>query len=98
MIDPEKCHKLVQCLQRLTSDLTGNKEYNVHSHINQFFYMQRAEELKIILEQFEEAKANLETATLRMNEKYTSTYYQWKKDVRWLNTHLNNRGNIKSVH
>jgi hypothetical protein len=91
MIDSEKCRKLVRCLQRLTSDLTNNKEYNVHSHINQFFYMQRAEELKLILEQFEEAKANLTTANLRMNEKYTSTYHQWKKDVRWLNAHLHHR-------
>lgn len=96
MIDPKKCEKLIQCLQRFTSDLTANKAYHVHSHIDQFFYMQRVEELRLLLEQFEEAKSKLELSTSRMQEAYTSTYHQWKQDVRWYNAYLHVRDNLTS--
>lgn len=91
MIDRQKCQKLVERLERLASDLADNNEYVIHSRINQFFYMQRAEEMKMVLGQFQEGKEKSEAATRWMQEHYPSTYHQWRKDVRWLNTYLRSR-------
>lgn len=97
MIDPQKCRKLVQLLERLILTIENNNERTIHFTINQFFYMQRAEEIRMVLEQYEEARMKLEAATNWLNENYASTYHQWRKDARWLNTYLRNRNNIKSI-
>lgn len=97
MIDPQKCLKLTQLLERLISTLENHNERAVHFTINQFFYMQRTEEMRMVLEQYREAKSKLEAAANWLNENYASTYLQWRKDARWLNTYLRNRNNIKSI-
>lgn len=96
MIDPLKCLKLVQRLECMVSTLEDNNEYAIHFNINQFFYMQRAEELRMMVEQFRENGAESEAAARRMDESYVATYHQWRKDIRWLNTYLHNR-NTKSI-
>lgn len=97
MINPQKCLKLVQRLERLISTLEKNNERVIHFTINQFFYMQRIEEIRMVLEQFVEAKMKLEAATSWLDENYVSTYHKWRKDARWLNRHLHNRNDFKSI-
>lgn len=74
-------------LESLASRLSKNKEYIVHRRINQFFYMQKIEEMKILLGQFEEAAQRLEDVRRRIEENYIATYRTWSLDVRWLNNH-----------
>lgn len=97
MIHPQKCLKLVERLERLASDLADNNEYAIHSRINQFFYMQRAEEMKTVLERFQEGNEKSAAATRWIQAHYPSTYHQWRKDVRWLNRYLRNRTKMNTI-
>jgi hypothetical protein len=93
----EKCVKLIGRLQDLASRLAKNNEYIVHRRISQFFYMQKIEEMKILLEQLEEAGLKMEDVKRRIGENYIATYRTWRFDVRWLNNHEPNEESTKRI-
>jgi hypothetical protein len=87
MIDKTKLAKFMQRLEGLIARLDRKKEPLVHQKINPFYYRQKREELRLLLEQFEETeKRKTEIASL-INEDYALIFKQWRKDVRWLNAH-----------
>ena len=84
MIDPAKVAKLIDRLQHLVTSLNGLRDRAVHRHINQFYYMQKTEELLLLLEQLEETQLSLERALRRIDRSYQEVFQQWQRDVRWL--------------
>jgi hypothetical protein len=56
----------------------------LHKNVNQFYYMQSIQELMTLYEQFDEAQRNLKLISGRLDLKYTETFHQWRKDVRWI--------------
>lgn len=73
-------------MQRLVTYLNERNSLILHQQVNQFFYMEKIEELKMLLSQFEEINKSLEGVALRIHEHYSLCFAQWSKDARWLNT------------
>lgn len=87
MTEHEKLPKLIERMQRLVTYLNDRNDLVTHQQVNQFFYMQKIEELKMLLKQFEETKQMLQSLTRRIDEHYLLCFEQWRKDVRWINSH-----------
>ncbi len=83
----EKLRKLIDHMEQLVGKLSNLKELAVHQRIDQFYYMQKIEELKMLLHQFDTLHRNIESLTSRMNGTYMICASQWRKDVRWLNAY-----------
>lgn len=96
MIEPEKLLKLIERMQHLANYLNDRNNLVIHQQVDQLFYMQKIEELKILLSQFEEISKRLETLRSRIDENYSLCFAQWCKDSRWLNSH-NIRERSKSI-
>ena len=97
MMESEKCVKLIGRLQSFVSRLAKNKDYTVHHRISQFFYMQKIEEMKIRLEQLNEAELKLKDVRRRIDENYMAMYRTWRLDVRWLNHYEANEESTKRI-
>lgn len=87
MIPREKLTKLIERMQRIVTHLNDRYDLVLHQQVNQFFYMQKIEELKVLLSQFDETSKSLEMVASRIDEHYSLCFAQWCKDARWLNTH-----------
>jgi hypothetical protein len=85
MIDPAKVTKLISRLRCLVECIEGQHDRLIHQRVDQFYYMQKTEELKLLLELVEEAQRKLELLTCRMDANYSEVFHRWHKDVRWLN-------------
>lgn len=72
-------------MQRLVIYLNERNNLILHQQVNQFFYMQKIEELKMLLRQLEEINKSLDVVTLRIHEHYRLCFAQWSKDARWIN-------------
>jgi hypothetical protein len=87
----QKIFKLIHRLKALISCLEDQSDLVIHQKIDQFFYMTKSEELKILLAQLEEEKKRLEITNGRLETKYEEIFRQWQKDARLLNTYLISR-------
>ncbi len=57
----------------------------VRDHINEFYYMQKREELKVLYDQMEEAQKRLNFFKERFDTGYRDLFVRWRRDARWLN-------------
>lgn len=73
-------------LDGLITRLDRKKEPMVHQKINLLYYKQKREELKLLLDRFEETEKRLDKVADLINEEYALSFNQWREDVRWLNT------------
>jgi len=80
--------KLIQRLESMDEQLGYCKDLNVHRSINRFYYLQKAEELKILLEQMEESDRRLKLIAERIKIHYSEIFCTWRKQVRALSRHL----------
>ena len=92
----EKLSRLIERMQRIVTHLNSRYDLVLHHQINQFFYMQKIEELKMLLSQFEETRKSLDALTARMDAHYILCFVRWRKDARWLNNH-HRRESPKSI-
>jgi DNA repair ATPase RecN len=89
--------KLYVRVQKLVDMLSENhRNLHVHSKINEFYYMQKVEELKQLEESITNAYQSIMNARERLESlkhnydaEYAELYYRWKKDVRWINRFVN---------
>lgn len=96
MTSCEKPTKLIDRMQRLVTYLNERNNLILHQQVNQFFYMQKIEELKMLLRQLEEINKSLDAVTLCIHEHYSLCFAQWSKDARWVNTY-GQQQRLKSV-
>jgi prefoldin subunit 5 len=82
MISCEKLSKLIERMQRIVTHLNDRNDLVLHQQVNQFFYMQKIEELNVLLSQFDEINENLDALTSRIDEYYSLCFTQWCKDDR----------------
>jgi hypothetical protein len=87
MSDTCKLTKLVDRLQRFSTELEKIKDLNVHQRINQFYYMQKKAELLVLSDQLEETRKRLSQLAEFLEKEYTSVVSQWINDIRWLRTY-----------
>lgn len=89
-----KVQKLLARLRSLISQLDTRKEIGLHSQVDQFYYMTKAEEIKILLEQVEENRKRQDLLCARLANKYSETFMQWQKDARWTSLYINRRQTV----
>jgi hypothetical protein len=82
MIEVSKVTRLIVLMQRLIKTLERNQELTLHRAIDQFYYMQKSEELRVLLDNFEHSKLRMETIATTMDCHYREIFCQWRKDVR----------------
>lgn len=87
MTQRDKCQKLILRMQWLVENLGERKDLVVHQQLDQFFYMQKIEELQMLLSQFDDIKRRLESITSRIHAHYHLCLDHWRKDARWLNAY-----------
>lgn len=80
--------KLLDCLNKLVSKLREHQKIPVHNRINQFYYMQQIEELKLAEQQLNDAVKRVKFFEELRDKKYQEIFLRWSKDARWLNQHL----------
>ncbi len=83
-----KTIKFIRKLRHFSNYLERLKLLTVHQHIDQFYYMQKTEELKLLHQQLIEALTIADTIQFRLEGNYRKVYHQWRMDARWLNQHL----------
>lgn len=100
MIKPDILERLQNNIQHLLAMLKNINEIAVHQSIDQFYYMQKTEELKIVKEQLDEARSHVANASERLDEiqkrltrLHQEVYDTWRKDFLWLSEHLSDRNN-----
>ncbi|MFZ6013682.1 MAG: hypothetical protein ACOYXT_25305 [Bacteroidota bacterium] len=91
MIDHEKLPKLIARMQHLVVYLNDRNDLVVHQQLNQSFYMQKIEELKLLTAKFDEVRKSLDIMASAIEEKYNVCFEQWRKDARWLNSYNMNK-------
>lgn len=77
--------KFLVRIRKLISDLDKHRSYHVHKTIDQFYYMQKAEEISFLNDQAEEGIGDPMESMKKLNAFYGEVYCKWRKDVRWLN-------------
>jgi hypothetical protein len=82
MIRPEKIRRFVSQIQLLIKTLDSNQELVLHREIDQFYYMQKREELKVLLEKFDDVETRMKTLSELIDSCYSEVFCEWRKDVR----------------
>lgn len=88
MISSEKLGRFIIQIQRVLEILRTYNTLFIHQRINESYYMQKEEELKILKAQLEESQKQLEATQIRINDHYKKVFINWRKDARWLNQHI----------
>jgi hypothetical protein len=96
MIDKTKLARFMKRLDGLIAHLESRKDSAIHQKINQFYYMQKREELKLLMVQLDEAERRPEKIADMNQEDCKIFFNQWCLDTRWLNTYQRNQ-NSKAV-
>lgn len=89
MTDPSKISKFIEKLRKITADLEELRIIQVHQHVNQFYYMQKASELSMLSDQLTEVMQKQRDLNALIDHIYPEAFAQWQKDARWLNLHYN---------
>lgn len=87
----EKLSKLTEKMQQLVNSLNARQDLVLHERVNQFFYMQKIEELNVLADQFHRLKSSLDNLTYHLQEQYRLCFTQWCKDVRWVRQYVHRK-------
>jgi hypothetical protein len=84
LLTDKKFEKFLKCLDQLVVDLSSKQDLPVHTNINQFYYMQKIVELKVLKNTLEEELARLNFVQENLESVYRQVFISWSRDVRWL--------------
>ena len=84
-INTGKISRIERRVKRLVTLLHAHNELGIHKTIDHFYYMQKAEELRLLKEQLIEAQSALERVQQHACQHYMELFVHWRRDVRWLN-------------
>jgi hypothetical protein len=91
-INTYKLAKLEERIRVIVDDLNQHNDLSIHNTISHSYYMEKAEELKIIKEELQQAQARLERIQNLVCGHYADVYSNWRRDIRWLNSYLLRKG------
>ncbi len=87
-VDSRKLQKFEGRVRQLVNVLSAYRELVIHNRVNHSYYMQKAEELKILKEQLDDAEERFAALENLICNHYIEAYANWRRDVRWLNDYL----------
>jgi hypothetical protein len=82
--DPEKLIRFLAALDRLISAYSRNSRLGLSDHVDQFYYMSKREELRLLAEQIAEVEKRLELLRGQFGRQYHDVFCRWQRDARWL--------------
>lgn len=85
MDESQRITKLIQKIETLIGHLDGLQEIPVHQKVNQFYYMQKVNELSILNSQLSEVVERDLLLRNRLQVIYGEVASQWKQDYLWIN-------------
>jgi hypothetical protein len=91
MNDYKKLHKLLAKVRQLIDVLESHRHLTIHEKVNQFYYMEKVEELKVLEEQAAEFEKSLHLFRGRIHLRCEELGTRWSKDVRWVQQELRNK-------
>ena len=80
----EKLIKLEIRLRLIARELKSTNEIDIHNAISLFYYMQKAEEIRIFRQKLDAASGRVDHLYSLICRHYKDAFYRWKKDVQWL--------------
>jgi hypothetical protein len=85
-----KLERLIHRLDGMVSSL-GKHPYDIaiHRRIDQFYYMEKREQLEVLRNQLTETLEKLIALQSKIESEYTHVSGRWCEDVRWMNRYLN---------
>lgn len=87
--DHKKLEKFIKRLNELIHVLGRyHNSLPIRSRIDQFFYMQKKEELKVLHNKVQEVRERLAMLEQRYDSVYKELFRDWVRDVRWLKRYL----------
>ena len=87
-VTPEKLEKLEKHLHRLIADLKQQNHLHIHQAINEFYYMQKAEELQILQVKLSDEIIAFELLLEKIRKHYEEVFCKWRTDRQWLQHQL----------
>ncbi|AYB32030.1 hypothetical protein D4L85_16290 [Chryseolinea soli] len=84
-------------LKLLSSRLYEEKSLVLHRNINHFYYLQKIEEFEFLMVRLKEGERQWLDLKTILEFEYRIVFGQWKKDVRYLRTYLQNRSGGVSI-
>lgn len=84
----DKAKKLLRRLKIIAIILRNNPHLRLHGDVDQYTYIQRIEEMKIVLEQFDDLRDKFRRLSEILDERYHTSYCQWRRDVMQLSRML----------
>jgi len=89
-LPPDKIQRLIDVINRLVRHVDRHRSLTITHRIDDSYYMQKSEELRLLLEKLMEHEEKMRLLQSRICSRYQEVFYQWKGDYRWLNKHLRN--------
>lgn len=82
LVSVEKLDKMIVRLAKLVQELDTSFDIGLHNRLDQSFYMQRLEELKLLRMQLEAATLNLQQVQGRVCAHYDYVFKAWREALR----------------
>lgn len=82
LVSVEKLDKMIAHLSQLVKVLDTSFDLELHRRLDQSYYMQKLEELKLLRTQLEAATVNLHQVQSRVCAHYGTVYKVWREAVR----------------
>jgi len=80
--------KLMLRFQHMVSALAVKKDIRLHANIDQFYYMQKLVELRLLVSILKGAHPDETLLHQKINDRYRNMYCTWKKDVRFFGRYM----------
>lgn len=91
MTDPKQVAKLIRAVQKLSQCLKKEQDLHIHSQINQFYLMEKCEELSILSEQLVALQQKTEVLSAHLTLEYNTVFIYWRRSSKLFNLYLRNR-------
>jgi hypothetical protein len=93
--DLDKVNKLICRIQNFVLCLKRSNDTDIHRNIDEFYYMQKLEELEILKSQMNETNDRLQSINNRIHLHYQEIASKWSKDIRWMSFQTRNANKTK---
>lgn len=88
-VTPEKLERLEKHLMDLLAELKRHNHLHIHQAINEFYYLQKTEELRILRKKLSEGISDFDLMMEKIGKHYEEVFCKWRTDCQWMKNHVN---------
>jgi len=97
MTDPAKVAKLINKLDDFIHKLENLRVIIVHQEVNQFYYMQKVEELTFLHSQLSALIEKQSSVQQLIDIIYPQVLSRWQQDARWVNSYKTSKETFQDL-